>query len=337
MRIRTLSLCATAALMLAACSGNDKTQTVDLVQQVETSAVARTTVNRVVELSTTLQGYLTQNVAPSITGRIEHIYTEVGTNVSQGQMLVRMDQNQLNTTRLTASNLAVELQRMATLRETGAVAQQAYDQTKLSYDQTMESLDFLEKNTNVKAPFAGVISAKNYEDGELYSGQPILVLNQINVLKALIAVSESYFPYVRKGMKVDVQSDLYPGQVFPATVEIVYPTIDPATHTFQLKLKLNNPSLKLRPGMYVSTSMSLGEVQTLVVPYNAVLKMTGSNDRYVFVADGNVAKRVFVKMGQRYNEMIEVTDTELRDGDRIVTLGQAKLVDGSKINVVKEN
>ena len=337
MRIRTLSLCATAALMLAACSGNDKTQTVDLVQQVETSAVARTTVNRVVELSTTLQGYLTQNVAPSITGRIEHIYTEVGTNVSQGQMLVRMDQNQLNTTRLTASNLAVELQRMATLRETGAVAQQAYDQTKLSYDQTMESLDFLEKNTNVKAPFAGVISAKNYEDGELYSGQPILVLNQINVLKALIAVSESYFPYVKKGMKVDVQSDLYPGQVFPATVEIVYPTIDPATHTFQLKLKLNNPSLKLRPGMYVSTSMSLGEVQTLVVPYNAVLKMTGSNDRYVFVADGNVAKRVFVKMGQRYNEMIEVTDTELRDGDRIVTLGQAKLVDGSKINVVKEN
>lgn len=337
MRIRTLSLCATAALMLAACSGNDKTQTVDLVQQVETSAVARTTVNRVVELSTTLQGYLTQNVAPSITGRIEHIYTEVGTNVTKGQMLVRMDQNQLNTTRLTASNLAVELQRMATLRETGAVAQQAYDQTKLSYDQTIESLEFLEKNTNVKAPFAGVISAKNYEDGELYNGQPILVLNQINVLKALIAVSESYFPYVKKGMKVDIQSDLYPGQVFPATVEIVYPTIDPATHTFQLKLKLNNPSLKLRPGMYVSTSMSLGEVQTLVVPYSSVLKMTGSNDRYVFVADGNVARRVFVKMGQRYNEMIEVTDTELREGDRIVTLGQAKLVDGSKINVVKEN
>ena len=337
MRIKTLSLCATAALMLAACSGNDKTQTVDFVQQVETSAVSKTTVNRMVELSTTLQGYLTQNVAPSITGRIEHIYTEVGTNVTQGQMLVRMDQNQLNTTRLTASNLAVELQRMATLRETGAVAQQAYDQTKLSYDQTIESLEFLEKNTNVKAPFAGVISAKNYEDGELYNGQPILVLNQINVLKALIAVSESYFPNVKKGMKVDVRSDLYPGQVFPATVEIVYPTIDPATHTFQLKLKLNNPSLKLRPGMYVSTSMSLGEVQTLVVPYSSVLKMTGSNDRYVFVADGNVARRVFVKMGQRYNEMIEVTDTELREGDRIVTLGQAKLVDGSKINVVKEN
>ncbi len=337
MRIKTLSLCATAALMLAACSGNDKTQTVDFVQQVETSAVSKTTVNRMVELSTTLQGYLTQNVAPSITGRIEHIFTEVGTNVTQGQMLVRMDQNQLNTTRLTASNLAVELQRMATLRETGAVTQQAYDQTKLSYDQTIESLNFLEKNTNVKAPFAGVISAKNYEDGELYNGQPILVLNQINVLKALIAVSESYFPYVKKGMKVDVQSDLYPGQVFPATVEIVYPTIDPATHTFQLKLKLNNPSLKLRPGMYVSTSMSLGEVQTLAVPYNSVLKMTGSNDRYVFVADGNVARRVFVKLGQRYNEMIEVTDTELREGDRIVTLGQAKLVDGAKINVVKEN
>lgn len=323
--------------MLVACAGNEKKDAVELIQQVETSAVARTTVNRVVDLSTTLQGYLTQNVAPSITGRIEHIFTEVGTNVKQGQMLVQMDQNQLNTTKLTAANLAVELQRMETLRETGAVSQQALDQTKLSYDQTVESLAFLEKNTNVKAPFAGVISAKNYEDGELYSGQPILVLNQINVLKALIAVSESYFPYVKKGMRVDVKSELYPGEVFPATVEIVYPTVDAATHTFQLKLKINNPSLKLRPGMYVLTTMSLGEVQTLVVPYSSVLKMTGSNDRYVFVADGNVAKRVFVKMGQRYNDMIEVTDTELRDGDRIVTLGQAKLVDGSKINVVKEN
>lgn len=323
--------------MLAACAGNEKKDAVELIQQVETSAVARTTVNRVVDLSTTLQGYLTQNVAPSITGRIEHIFTEVGTNVTQGQMLVQMDQNQLNTTKLAAANLSVELQRMETLRETGAVSQQALDQTKLSYDQTVESLAFLEKNTNVKAPFAGVISAKNYEDGELYSGQPILVLNQINVLKALIAVSESYFPYVKKGMRVDVKSELYPDEVFPATVEIVYPTVDAATHTFQLKLKINNPSLKLRPGMYVLTTMSLGEVQTLVVPYNSVLKMTGSNDRYVFVADGNVAKRVFVKMGQRYNDMIEVTDTELRDGDRIVTLGQAKLVDGSKINVVKEN
>mgnify|MGYP003294799838 CR=1 FL=1 len=323
--------------MLVACAGNEKKDAVELIQQVETSAVARTTVNRVVDLSTTLQGYLTQNVAPSITGRIEHIFTEVGTNVTQGQMLVQMDQNQLNTTKLTAANLAVELQRMETLRETGAVSQQALDQTKLSYDQTVESLAFLEKNTNVKAPFAGVISAKNYEDGELYSGQPILVLNQINVLKALIAVSESYFPYVKKGMRVDVKSELYPGEVFPATVEIVYPTVDAATHTFQLKLKINNPSLKLRPGMYVLTTMSLGEVQTLVVPYSSVLKMTGSNDRYVFVADGNVAKRVFVKMGQRYNEMIEVTDTELKDGDRIVTLGQAKLVDGARINVVKEN
>ena len=337
MRIRTLSFCAAAALMLVACAGNEKKDAVELIQQVETSAVARTTVNRVVDLSTTLQGYLTQNVAPSITGRIEHIFTEVGTNVTQGQMLVQMDQNQLNTTKLTAANLAVELQRMETLRETGAVSQQALDQTKLSYDQTVESLAFLEKNTNVKAPFAGVISAKNYEDGELYSGQPILVLNQINVLKALIAVSESYFPYVKKGMRVDVKSELYPGEVFPATVEIVYPTVDAATHTFQLKLKINNPSLKLRPGMYVLTTMSLGEVQTLVVPYSSVLKMTGSNDRYVFVADGNVAKRVFVKMGQRYNEMIEVTDTELKDGDRIVTLGQAKLVDGARINVVKEN
>ena len=119
-------------------------------------------ISRELEFSTTLQGWQTLNVAPSLTGKIEHIYVEVGTTVGAGANLVRMDQNQYTTTKLTYTNLGVEMQRMESLRESGAVSQQVYDQTRLSYEQTKETLEFLEKNTYVKAPFAGVISAKNY-------------------------------------------------------------------------------------------------------------------------------------------------------------------------------
>ena len=115
----------------------------DRVEQVQTSPLAKKTISRELELSTTLQGYETMNVAPSLTGKIEHIFVEVGASVSKGQMLVRMDQNQYNTTKLTYANLGVELARMEALKESGTISQQTYDRTKLSHDQTKENLDFL--------------------------------------------------------------------------------------------------------------------------------------------------------------------------------------------------
>jgi len=329
---------ALAALIVSACGGQQTQQQMEQrVELVETASLALSDISRELEFSTTLEGWQTLNVAPSLTGKIEHIYVEVGTNVGSGTMLVRMDQNQYTTTKLTYTNLGVEMQRMESLRESGAVSQQTYDQTRLSYEQTKESLDFLEKNTYVRAPFSGVISAKNYEDGELYSGQPILVLTQIHTLKALIAIPENYYPVVKKGMKVEITSEIYPGETFPATIDIVYPTVDPASHTFQARLRISNSGLKLRPGMYVKTKMSMGMARAMVVPYQAVLKLTGSNDRYVFLDDGGVAKRVFVKLGQRFDENIEVISDELQEGDRLVVVGQAKLVDGAKINVAREN
>jgi len=338
MKRSSILLLTALAVLATACGGKQTEQQVeDHAALVETSALAMSDISRELEFSTTLEGWQTLNVSPSVTGKIEHIFVEVGTTVSAGTMLVRMDQNQYTTTKLTYANLGVEMQRMESLRESGAVSQQVYDQTKLSYEQTKESLDFLEKNTYVRAPFGGVISARNYEDGELYSGQPILVLTQIGTLRAQIAIPEHYYPLVKKGMRVNIVCDTYPDEVFPATIEIVYPTVDPASHTFQARLRIPNGGLKLRPGMYVKTRMSLGMDRAMVVPYQAVLKLTGSNDRYVFLDEGGVAKRVFVKLGQRFDERIEVISDELKEGDRLVTVGQAKLVDGSKLNVTKEN
>ena len=300
---------------------------------VEVTPLVRRSITRQIDLSTNLLGWQTVNVSPSITGRIEHIFVDVGSSVQHGAMLVRMDQNQYNTAKLNYTNLQVEMERMEALRESGSVSQQVYDQTKLGYEQAKESLSFLEKNTFVRAPFSGVISAKNYEDGELYGGQPILVLTQIATLKALVPIPESYFPLIRTGMQVEIESDIYPDTKFPAAIETIYPTIDPATHTFQVRLKVPNGSLKLRPGMYVRTRLSLGMAEAMVVPYACVQKLTGSNDRYVMIDDGGVAKRVFVKLGQRFDEDIEIISDELSEGDRLVTVGQAKLVDGSKLKV----
>ncbi|MCF0212494.1 MAG: efflux RND transporter periplasmic adaptor subunit [Bacteroidales bacterium] len=329
---------------LVACGGkNDKEAAPEAAaakapEKVKVQALESQRISKVLELSATLEGYETMNISPSVTGHIEKIYAEVGTRVSKGTLLVRMDQTQLNTARINLNSTKTEFERVSALKESGNISQQVYDQTKAGLDQLTENVRFLEENTFVRAQFSGVISAKNYQDGEMYSGQPILTLSQISTLKALISVPESYFPLVKQGMKVEIFSDIYPDKTFPASIEIVYPTIDPTTHTFQCKLKIPNGGEKIRPGMYVRTSLALGEVDAIVVPYQAVLKLTGSNDRYVFLNNEGKARRVAVTLGQRFDDRIEIVPVipgDIKEGDQLVVTGQARLVDGAQLSVVE--
>ena len=324
--------------MLAGCSKQTE-QTVaqeeERVEQVRTTVLQPREIERVITVSTNLQGYLTQNVAPSLTGKIEHIYCEVGDKVREGQDLVRMDQTQYKTTKISLANLEIEKNRIEQLLRTGSATQQQHDQIITQYNSTKEQEEFLRTNTYVKAPFSGVISAKTYEDGELYSGQPILVLTQIDKLKALVAIPEMYFPKFKEGMKLTLTSEIYPDQIFPATVEVVYPTIDASSHTFQVKIVIPNQKNMLRPGMYVSTTIGLGRENAIVAPYQSVEKLVGANDRYVFLNENGRAKRVAVTLGQRFDQEIEIVAPEIKPGVEMVTTGQHKLVDGVKINVVE--
>lgn len=339
--MKKIMIMALAAVMLASCGKKaEKTTTTgeeqERVEQVRTTVLEAHEIQREISISTNLQGYLTQNVAPSLTGKIEHIYCEVGDKKAAGAMLVRMDQTQYKTTKITMGNLEIEKNRIEQLLRSGSATQQQFDQISMQYKQTKEQLEFLEQNTYVKAPFSGVISAKTYEDGELYSGQPIVVLTQINKLKALVAVPETYFPLVKKGMSLTLTTDIYPNQTFPATVEVIYPTIDASSHTFQCKIVIPNSKELLRPGMYVTTTLGLGKAKAIVVPYQSVEKLVGANDRYVFINEGGKAKRVAVTLGQRFDQDVEIIAPEITEGVEMVTTGQHKLVDGVKINVVTD-
>lgn len=186
-----------------------------------------------------------------------------------------------------------------------------------------------------KADFSGVISAKNFENGELYSGMPILTLIQINTLKSIVNIPEAYFPMIKAGTKVQLTSDIYKGRTFEGTIEIIYPTIDPNTHTFQAKVRIPNAKEELRPGMYMSVNIDLDNIEAIIVPYQSVLKLQGANERYVFINNDGYAKRVVVEMGKRFDDKIEIISNDIKEGDELVVVGQAKLVDGVKLNISK--
>ena len=331
-----------AIALISACGGKSEnrqaTTTKKEAEKVKVLTLQSERIAKQLELSSTLEGYETMNISPSITGHIEHIYVEVGSRVQKGAMLVRMDQTQLNTTRINLASTKTELDRVSALKASGSISEQVYDQTKAGYDQLVETERFQNENTFVRAQFSGVISAKNYEDGEMYTGAPILTLTQIGRLKAIINIPETYYPLVKQGMKVDVHSDIYPDKSFPATIETVYPTVAPTRHTFQAKLNIPNGGEKIRPGMFVRTTLPLGQIDAIVVPYQSVLKLSGSNDRYVFTNQNGTAHRVAVTLGQRFDDRIEIIPVipgDLKEGDQLVTTGQARLVDGAKLEIVK--
>lgn len=344
---KSLIFLAAGMIALSSCGKKDNAKAegdgaavVDSVeaQLVRTGLVEKRQIERKLQCSAVLDGWETVAVSPSVTGIIEKINKEIGDRVSAGEIVVRMDQTQLNQAKLAYANISTEMQRMEALLAGGNTTQQQYDALKLQMDQAKQNLDFLQKNTYFKAELSGVIAEKNYESGELYNGaRPIYSIKQTNVLKALVAIPESYIPAIKKGQKMVFTSDIYPGKEFTGIIDVVYPTVDASTHTFQVKVKLPNGANTLRPGMYVKTTIGVGKTDTKLVPYMSVLKLVGSNNRYMFLAqpDGT-AKRVDVVLGDRFDDMVEIISDEIKPGDIIVTSGQGRLVDGSEIKIVND-
>lgn len=328
-------LFAAAAIMLISCGKKEEetTEQQERIEPVEVTRLQTHEVERRITLSSNLQAYETVSISPSLTGKIEHIYVEIGDRVRRGDSIVRMDQQQYQTARLTIANLRVEMARLDSLLTYGSATKQQRDQMELQLEQTKVNLKFLTTNTFNLSPITGVVTAKNYEDGELYSGQPIVVLAEVDRLKTLVAIPESYLPRIRKGMSLQLLSDVYPDRVFPASVEVVYPTIDAATHTFQAKVVVPNKEGLLRPGMYVQTTIGLGTDRVITAPYSTVLKLIGANDRYVFIHNNGRAQRVSVEMGDRFGDDVEISAPEIHDGVELITAGEARLVDSVRVEV----
>jgi membrane fusion protein, multidrug efflux system len=177
----------------------------------------------------------------------------------------------------------------------------------------------------------------------MFSGAPnpmtrkaaVVSLVQIDRLKITVAVSEQYFPRIRNGMTAIVITDIYPDREFNGTIFRIHPTIDPMSRSFNVEVMISNTGNLLRPGMFSRVSLDLDKIEALLLPAAAVLKMQGSNDRFLFKEENGKAVRVPVTTGRRYDDLIEVFSDKLKKGDRIITSGQARLIDGVNVNVVQ--
>jgi membrane fusion protein, multidrug efflux system len=281
------------------------------------------------------------HLSPASPGRIEGIFADVGDRVSKGTPLVQMDRTQLHQSEVQLKNLELDFNRLDTLARYGSIAQQQYDQLKTQYDVAKSNVEFMKENTRLNAPFNGIISGRYFETGEMFSGAPntqagkaaVLSIVQIDRLKAMVPLSESYFPQVKNGMQAFVKVDVYPDKEFTGRINRISPIVDPTNRTFSVELVIDNREGLLRPGMFSRITFNLDMEQAILLPSMAVLKLQGSNQRYLFVEENGTARRISVTTGKKYDDYIEVFADELQPGARVIVYGQSRLLDGVPVEV----
>ena len=329
------------ALALCSCGGKKAQKGAAAVKEEQLPAVkvvdAKSEIVPIDEkYSVTLQAYAINNIAPQSGGRITSIKAEVGDFVQKGQVLAQMDRAQLEQAELQLNNLKSEYDRAKALYEKGGVSKSDFETIELQYKVANTTYENLLTNTILKSPLNGVVSARNYDEGDMYTmSAPLYVVQQINPIKAFVAVSEKNYSLLKKGIKVEFAPEAPNGKKYIGEVTRIHPTVDAATHTIVAEVTINNPKFELRPGMYSSARVIFSQGDAIVVPDTAVLKQQGSGVRTVYVlkADGTVELRI-VEVGRHIGSEYVIL-SGIQAGEKVVVSGQSLLRSGIKVEVIE--
>jgi len=327
----------TLVIGLTSCSKQKPTDkaAVTEIQNVRLHEATVRDVEQTFELTATVLPETKNSIAPSAPGRIRDILVEVGQHVSKGQKLVQMDVANLSNLETQIENVKRMYKRTQELFNVGGASQQDLDNSKLQLDVAQTNVKNLTENTFLLSPISGVVTARNYDNGDMYSGQlPVLTVMNINPVKLLVNVSESFYAKVKKGMPVKIGFDVFGDENFQGKVNLIYPTIDQNTRTFAVEIKVNNNNNKIRPGMFARVTLEFGKVKHVVIPDLSIIKQTGSGAKFVFIYNNGKVQYKEVEIGRRVDSDFEVI-SGVTAGEQIVVAGQSKLTDGAAVNVIK--
>lgn len=326
---------ATLALLMS-CSGEKKENNIEMTEEkarVKVEQVSIQDVEQISEFTATVEANIKNNIAPQTPFRIEKIFVEVGDHVKAGQILAKMDATSLKQAKIQMDNQEIEFKRTDELYKVGGTSKSDWDTKKASLDVAKENYKNLEENTQLISPVSGVVTARNYDSGDMYNGgEPIYVVESIRPVKLMVNVSESMFTKLKKGQEVDIRLDVYGDEVFKGKISLIYPTIDPSTRTFPVEIKIANSNERVRPGMSAKVTMSFGQMRHVVAPDRSIVKQAGAGDRYIYVyKDGKVSYQK-VELGRRMGDTYEIL-SGVEDGDQVVITGQSRLTNGMEVEI----
>ena len=336
--MRYLIPLAAAAIMLSGCSKKEAATAAPEEEElplVETDVVAVREIPLSETYTANIEAENLNNIAPATPNRIRRILVDVGDPVRRGQTLVELDAANIDQLKIQLDQIERDYNRAAELLRIGSGTQMAVEQAKAQLEAARTPYQNARENTILTSPVSGVVTARNYDPGDMSGNLPILSVGQISpAVKAVINVTENDLTLVRRGMEAMVKFDAFPDEAFHGTVTRISPAIDPATRTFATEVTISNPKGEIKPGLFAYVTLDFGSRNNVVVPDRAVVKQTGSGNKFVYVYKGGKVSFNLVELGRRLDSGYEII-SGVADGDSVVITGQSRLADGVSVTLKK--
>jgi membrane fusion protein (multidrug efflux system) len=306
---------------------------------VEVAPVERRAISAFLETNGTLEAENDVDIVTRTSGPIEELLVEEGMKVRKGQLLARIDPDEirarLEVAKVTRDDAKMAYDRAKALVEDELLSREAYDQAKATYESAEAQLfgeQIVLGYTDVKAPFDGVVSARYVKLAQFVSNNERLFrLTSFDPLLCPIQVPERELPNLHVGQDAYVKVEAWPEERFPAKVLRISPVVDATSGTVKVTLEVSAPG-KLRPGMFTGVFLETEtRADALVVPKGA-LSLESIGDT-VYVAAGDTASRREVELGFQEGDFVEVREG-LAEGEDVIVVGHDGLSDGTPIQVL---
>ena len=329
-------------------------QYVDVVTPKQTDGSAGVTV-----LPGTLRGYVESPIFARATGYLLHWYADIGARVQEGQLLAELDTPEIDQELAQAvaqrdqiqSSLGLaksSYERWQQLRQRDAVSQQELDERQSTYSQDVANLAAAEANVKrlrqlesfkrIVAPFAGVVTQRNVDVGDLIdagsgTSRALFALAQSDPLRVFVQLPQAYAQNIKVGEDVVVTQAELPGQQFNGRITHISGAIDVPTRSLQVEVTLRNPDGKLRPGAYVQVSLPSGARAQLTVPGNALL-FRAEGPRVAVVDNDGIVHLHKVTIAQDLGQTLEI-ENGVEPNDRVIINPSDSIEDGDHVVVTR--
>lgn len=307
---------------------------------VNVARTARQTLSSQISLVGTINASNDVNVVSETQGVVREVYAKVGDHVTNGVVLMRVDdeipRSNLATAEINHEKARRDFERSEALYQENSISVSQLDAARLGLKAAENQLDVARRqmhNTQIKSPISGTVNARFVNLGTMVApGTPVANIVDITTLRVKVNVTEREAFQLTTGDKVDVATDVYPGVVYPGVIDNVASKADEA-HTYAVEILLRNSAAHpLKAGMFARVSfVSIQPKPALAIPREALVGSTKSAE--VFVVRAGIAERRPVLVGQQTATFLEVLEG-LEEGDSVVTSGQSNLVDRSRVLVL---
>ncbi len=297
------------------------------------------------------------NVTTELAGLVQTIYFTPGAMVKEGSLLIQLNADN-DIALLHSLQANAELAKITYLRDKAQYAIEAVSKAQVDTDtgtlksdvaQVAQQAAIVAKKT-IRAPFSGRLGVSQVNPGQyLNTGDPVVMLQTLDPIWTDFYVPQQEIGHLKVGLPVNVISDSFPGKIFTGKITTINPAVDATTRNVEVEATISNPKYALAPGMFASVEVITGPPKAyLTLPLTAisfnpygelvfVVRQTGTDKDNKPIL---TATQVFIKTGETRGDQVTVLQG-LKEGDMVVTSGQLKLKNGSRVainnSVVPEN